>query len=64
MCARIVWPFSSSTAKVVLGKTCLIVPKSSIVACFVGSAGPLDELSVAVRRARLYEAREAMTKPQ
>lgn len=29
MCARIVWPFSSSTEKVVLGKICLIVPNNS-----------------------------------
>ncbi len=29
MCARITWPLSSSTEKVVLGNTCLMLPKTS-----------------------------------
>lgn len=56
MCARIVCPFSSSTAKVVLGNTCLIVPKSSSGASFEGSAETF-------RGAALKDPRRAMIAP-
>jgi hypothetical protein len=35
ICASTTWPLSSSTEKVVLGKTCLILPNTSSGASFV-----------------------------
>ena len=56
MCARTTWPLSSSTEKVVLGKTCLMLPKTSIGASFtfagtsgLGGRGPLFFLRVLLR---------------
>ena len=58
MWAKIVWPFSSSTENVVLGKICLIVPKTSRGASLGASV-----LTAAVRgrlERLLLEPREAM----
>jgi hypothetical protein len=57
MWAKTVCPFSSSTEKVVLGKTCLIVPKSS-------NGASLFEVSTeGARGARRLTGRPAMVSP-